>query len=453
MGQRWFFAIRTSPLVLAVLLGLGLLAPLRPASFVPSLQKALSDLPISEETRRCLACHLNKGIAPVAIRDWQRSRHAKEGIGCEECHIPVPEAPEGVKKAPTACEDKRVRRRVSAVNCADCHRRQFQQFSGGKHSLGWVAMHAIPITAKLPKDILERGCGGCHNIGRDEGKCDSCHTRHLFSAAEARRPEACQTCHMGFDHPQWEMYSTSKHGTIYLTQGDGWDWKRPLKDWFASFFLADPKTPRAPTCAFCHMPDGDHGVKTAWGFLAVRLPEKDEEWRQLRDIIFQGLGVTDEKGNLTERFKVVAAGKVARLTAEEWWKEREKMLRRCIQCHAPSFAREKLEQADRIIKECDRALAEAVQIVNSLYRDGFLPKPKDRPPVVDLLRFYEVENPIEQKLYVMFLKHRMRAYQGAFHMNPDYLHWYGWAELRRDLIEIRAEAERIRREHRPLKRP
>ena len=42
--------------------------------------------------------------------------------------------------------------------------------------------------------------------------CDSCHTRHTFSVKEAREPEACATCHMGFDHPQWEMYSTSKHG-------------------------------------------------------------------------------------------------------------------------------------------------------------------------------------------------------------------------------------------------
>ena len=35
--------------------------------------------------------------------------------------------------------------------------------------------------------------------------CDACHTRHTFSAEEARQPQACQTCHMGFDHAQWEM--------------------------------------------------------------------------------------------------------------------------------------------------------------------------------------------------------------------------------------------------------
>jgi len=29
-------------------------------------------------------------------------------------------------------------------------------------------------------------------------------------------------------------------------------------------------------------------------------------------------------------------------------------------------------------------------------------------------------------------------------MNPDYQHWYGWAELKRDLAEIREEAGQLR---------
>ena len=46
----------------------------------------------------------------------------------------------------------------------------------------------------------------------------------------------------------------------------------------------------------------------------------------------------------------------------------------------------------------------------------------------------------------MFLEHRMRAFQGAFHMDPDYVTWYGLAEMKRDLIEIKDEAERMIRE-------
>jgi len=400
----------------------------------------------SKETKACIGCHKDRGLTATAIRDWKMSTHAGDEVGCEKCHIPVDDAPDAIKNAASACDDQRVRASVSARNCAPCHAEQVEQFSNGKHAKAWIAMNAMPMMTHLPEVIADRGCGACHNIGRDEGKCNSCHTRHLFSTAEARKPEACQTCHMGFDHPQWEMYSTSKHGTVYRTQGDDWDWNRKLGDWFEEPYKPDTKTPRAPTCAYCHMPSGDHTVKTAWGFLALRVAEKDEEWQQYRNTIFKGLGIIDEDGNPTERFQVVVAGDVARLTAEDWHKQRQRELDQCTSCHSRAFAEGKLNQADQVIKEADKLMAEAVTIVNDLYADGVLPRPENRPPHIDLLMFYEVEHPIEQTLYTMFLKHRMRTYQGAFHMNPDYLHWYGWAQMREDLADIKAEAQRLRRE-------
>jgi len=47
----------------------------------------------------------------------------------------------------------------------------------------------------------------------------------------------------------------------------------------------------------------------------------------------------------------------------------------------------------------------------------------------------------------MHLKHRMRAFQGVFHDNPDYALWYGWNEMQLDLTEIKAEAAELRRLH------
>jgi hydroxylamine dehydrogenase len=64
------------------------------------------------------------------------------------------------------------------------------------------------------------GCDYCH--GTTE-KCDICHTRHKFTAAEGRRPEACMSCHMGFDHPDAESYGESKMGMIYHMEGEHWD--------------------------------------------------------------------------------------------------------------------------------------------------------------------------------------------------------------------------------------
>jgi hypothetical protein len=39
----------------------------------------------------------------------------------------------------------------------------------------------------------------------------------------------------------------------------------------------------------------------------------------------------------------------------------------------------------------------------------------------------------------------MRAFQGTSHNNPDYALWYGWSELQRDLTEINAAAEELRK--------
>lgn len=50
------------------------------------------------------------------------------------------------------------------------------------------------------------------------GDCLGCHTLHKFSAEEARKPEACYSCHMGADHPDAETYKDSKMG-IY-SMGD-----------------------------------------------------------------------------------------------------------------------------------------------------------------------------------------------------------------------------------------
>jgi len=90
-------------------------------------------------------------------------------------------------------------------------------------------------------------------------------------------------------------------------------------------------------------------------------------------------------------------------------------------------------------------MAEAIEIVAGLYKDGVLARPESYNfAYPDLLTFNEASTPIEQTLFQMFLKHRMRTFQGAFHNNPDYTFWYGWSEMRADLTEIKAEAQELR---------
>ena len=162
--------------------------------------------------------------------------------------------------------------------------------------------------------------------------------------------------------------------------------------------------------------------------------------------ILKGLHVLDPDGKPTPRLDVVKAGKVARLTVEEWQAQRDKMIKICSRCHSGNFARENLKNADLMIREADKLMAEAIEIVAGLYRDGVIKATEGKAAYPDLLTFYDAETPIEQELYVMFLEHRMRAFQGAFHMNPDYATWYGFAEMKKDLVFIKQEAERMRRE-------
>jgi hypothetical protein len=379
------------------------------------------------------------------VNDWKISQHFMEEVGCETCH--------GEDHNTDA--DAELARIPTPETCADCHEEQVTQYQAGKHAFAWAAMKAMPTTHWKPMELIEgmKGCGGCHKIGlkseeeiaqlKAEGQrfgiasCDACHTRHTFSKLEAQQPQACQTCHMGFDHPQWEMYSSSKHGVRFLLKQQG----------------ILPQETAAPTCQTCHMQNGNHEVRTAWGFLAVRTnglapyPGEDEQWWNDRVTILQALGVLDPEGNPTGRLDVVAQAQVARLSAEEFDREREKMIAVCSQCHSENFARAELAKGDAIIQRGDALLAEAIRIVAELYQDGILAKPDNYAYAFpDLLTFHDAPTPIEQRLFVMHLKHRMRLFQGAFHANPDYSLWYGWSEMLQDLAEIRQMAKEMRDE-------
>ncbi len=392
----------------------------------------------------CIDCH--KKITPNIVKDWQLSKHSKNNISCSDCHGDQHKSAADVAKVKIPTAD----------TCSTCHPERVAQFKKGKHAAGWAAMKALPTTHWQPMAMIEgmKGCGGCHKIGlkseqeiKDLKKggsgfgfasCDACHTRHTFSVTEARQPQACQTCHMGFDHPQWEMFSGSKHGVRYLLKQT----------------KVLPADTAAPTCQTCHMQKGNHEVRTAWGFLAVRLPmPEDKQWAADRATILQGLGVLDPDGKPTARLEVVKAADVARLTQDAWQKERDKMVKTCNQCHSVNFAKGELAKGDMMIKDADHVMAEGIRTVAALYKDGVLRKPKEYAyPFPDLLTFQDAPTPIEQKLFVMFLEHRMRTFQGTFHANPDYAWWYGWSEMLRDLTDIKAMGEEMRRVHKVEKK-
>ena len=286
----------------------------------------------------CVDCH--KNITPNIVTDWQLSKHGQAGFDCSVCHGDLHTSATDVAKVQIPTPD----------TCAACHEARVKQYKAGKHAFAWAAMKAMPTMHWQPSVLIDemKGCGGCHKIGvKTEAEikglrktspgfgtasCDVCHTRHTFSVEEAKQPQACQTCHMGFDHPQWEMYSSSKHGVRYALKQN-----KTL-----------PATASAPTCQTCHMQQGNHEVRTAWGFLAVRLPMPDDIlWKQDRTTILQAIGVLDPAGNATKRLDVVKGAQVARLTQEDWQKERDKMITTCNQCHSVNFVKGELQKGDQ----------------------------------------------------------------------------------------------------------
>jgi hypothetical protein len=174
------------------------------------------------------------------------------------------------------------------------------------------------------------------------------------------------------------------------------------------------------------------------------MPE-DKQWTEDRATILQALGVLDPNGKPTARLDVVKAANVAKLTQKDWQKPRDQMLKTCNQCHSGNFAKQQLEQGDNMIKQADHLMADAIRIVAGLYKDGLLQKPQSYAYAFpDLLTFHDAPTVIEQKLFVMFLEHRMRTFQGTFHASPDYALWYGWSEMQRDLTEIKSLATELR---------
>jgi hydroxylamine dehydrogenase len=99
------------------------------------------------------------------------------------------------------------------------------------------------------------------------------------------------------------------------------------------------------------MQDGNHEVRTAWGFLAVRLAQaQDKTWAADRATILEALGVLDPQGQPTKLVDVVKAADLARLSQEDWQRERDQMVKTCNQCHSVNFAKQQLEQGDDMIK-------------------------------------------------------------------------------------------------------
>ncbi len=351
---------------------------------------------------QCVQCH--QGVTPGIVNDWRKSRHSnpvndQATVYCSDCHgnnhedlhLPTPDV------------------------CGSCHDKQHGEFIDEKrygfpsHSLAMERALDAKHFADKPKAEVT-ACLQCHSVA---SKCDSCHTRHLFSAAEARRPEACITCHSGPPHPDDETYFHSKHGQLYLTEGESWDWSKPL---------SKGNYP-GPTCAYCHMDAGKHQVadKSIWQFGI----------KQVNPLT---------SGNIVKR--------------KQW-------VELCSDCHEKDWSADRLKEMDAERKRAWKKLYKAEGILKSLRSDNLLfPSAKQRPlyPMnseSDLLHyerigffegqasaFYNV-SAIERDYFEMWYFENLMAYKGAAHGDASFIK-KGHEAMDKSLILIQDKADRLR---------
>lgn len=427
----------------------------------PSLFYKPPDVNVESTREQCVQCH--QSVTHGWVKSWEKSAHANldqlrklpasdsraykkaivseveqnlrsqglladakqlKEVGCIDCHM-------GVGKA--GGNHVRDLRMPSRADCGTCHIKQFAEAESERDTQIWPQKqwapghpsHAVDYTANvetatwaaLQQREVATGCTMCHY---NQAKCDGCHTRHEFSTVEARKPEACSTCHNGVDHNEYEQFLLSKHGTAYQAHGDKWDWNAQLSE----AYTKGGQT--APTCQTCHMEFNgkySHNVtrKVRWGFLPFK-------------------SIVDN-------------------IEHSWFKERKQAwTATCAQCHSPRFGTTYLDMVDSGIKEGVKLVEESRQVVQKLYDDKLLvgqktnrpalPEPEKDEAGAFASFFFSKGNTatvVDRTFAEMWEQHIARYMKGLQHVNPGgWTYSHGWSDLIKDQTIINEQDTLLR---------
>lgn len=428
----------------------------------PTLFYKPPELDIEVTRAQCVQCH--QSVTHGWVKSWQQSVHAKldelrqlpagdaraykktilaevedglraqgllgagrplQEVGCIDCHM-------GVGKA--GGNHMRDLRLPNRADCGSCHIKQFAEAESERDTQVWPQKqwesghpsHAVDYTANvetatwaaLQQREVATGCTMCHY---NQTKCDGCHTRHEFSTVEARKPEACATCHNGVDHNEYEQYLLSKHGTRYQVHGDQWNWHARLADAYTQGGQS------APTCQTCHMEfkgNYSHNLthKVRWGFLPFK--------------------------NIADNLE------------HPWFQARKQAwVQTCSNCHSPRFADTYLTMSDSGIKEGVKLVEDSRKVVQKLFDDQLLvgqktnrpapPEPeKDEPGAFNSFFFSKgnTSTLVDRTFAEMWEQHVARYMKGLQHVNPGgWTYSHGWSDLIKDQTIIN-EADTTLRE-------
>jgi len=349
---------------------------------------------------KCMTCHKEK--TPGLYSQWFESAHGKHSITCIKCH-----AAEKTEADAYLHEGAYIATLVTPKDCGECHEQEAAQVERSYHaSAGEILESADAYLAEVVggHPAAVSGCESCHGakmeidpnssnklskenwpnsgIGRinpdgSKGSCNACHTRHSFSKAQARQPEACSKCHLGPDHPQREIYEESKHGNTYFTNIDQMNLHSDRWVVGQDYYVA-------PTCATCHMS-------------ATRSQK-----------------VSHDVG---QRISWTLRPKVS-VHKDHWREKRKNMQDVCTACHETEFVKGHYYQYDAVVELYNQKFGKpATKLMTMIQQKNLMENPAS------------FGNKIEWTFWELWHHEGRRARMGAAMMGPDYTWWHGIYEV------------------------
>ena len=393
-------------IVLLIVPGLALVMAAISRSVAPTGTETANVLVNSTDT--CVTCHAR--TTPGIVEQYGHSTMAAANVVCSDCHEVAADYPGAI-----AHEGTYVLNTPTTAMCQTCHQAEVAQFYQSRHSLpAYVAMvgedeispEMVALYESIPEAelgpiqarsvlyeleghaITQFACETCHNIGRPAldnsvGECQQCHLRHEFSMEQARKPETCNACHIGPDHPQWEIYEESPHGIAYMTGGDDWNWEAEAGTLTVSDFPA-------PTCATCH---------------------------------FSGFGASGTTHDVGDRLTWYLFAPVSE-RRPVWQDNRTRMQNVCLECHNNNFIQDFYLRADEGVEAINELVLQGNDILRPVQEAGLL---TDAP----------FDQPIDFASYELWHHWGRTAKFGMWMQGADYTQWHGAYEMLSELAELR----------------
>ncbi len=393
-----------------VVLGLALIMQVIGQSRSPAVSEADRPDALANSQNECVVCH--RRTTPGIVEQYGHSTMAGAEVACQDCHEVASDYP-GAEEH----EGTYVLASPTPAMCEECHTAEVAQYTASRHGIpAYVAMigvqgiqedanllamyQAIPEAEPNPNDarnalfalegpdVTEFACESCHNIGKPHedgsvGECQKCHLRHEFSMEQARKPETCNACHIGPDHPQWEIYQESPHGIAYQTGGDNWHWTAEAGTLTVNDFPA-------PTCATCHI---------------------------------SGFGSSGTTHDVGDRLTWYLFSPISE-RRPGWQDNQVRMQNVCRECHSKPFVEDFYTNADAATEAVNAWVVESNEIVQPL---------KD----ASLLTKEPFDQPIDFTYFEAWHHWGRTAKFGIWMQGADYVQWHGAYEILADLADLR----------------